>query len=141
MLKEWTDHDVMDRMKGFYEKHPELTRTPDIPILDWSGEEAQDKEVLSTAVRAEDIVQDEGYARSYLDCIEDPEAESKKLVEELVVFYVTRSGCMQGAFETAQLILDLSAITYGRPHYQPDLEYIRKSIEKLLADLSERPDK
>ena len=138
MLKDWKDEDVIERMKDFYEKHPELARTPDIPVLDWSGGGTQDHEALSADVRAEDIVQDEGYARSYLDCIKDPEADSKKLVEELVVYYVTRLEFRQGAFETAQILLDISAMTYGQPHYQPDLGYIQRSIMKLSGEESTR---
>ena len=140
MLKEWTDQDVIERMRGFYEEHAELARTPEIPVLDWSGEEAHGHEAPSKTVCAEDILQNEGYARNYLDSIKDPRAESKRLVEELVVFYVTRAGCRDGAFETAQLLLRISAVTYGPPKYKPDLDYVRKSIERLLGDKAERPN-
>ena len=140
MLKEWTDRDVIERMKGFFEEHSELARTPDIPVLNWYGEEAHGHKVPSKTVRPEDILRNEGFARNYLDSIKDPTAESKRLVEELVVFYVTRAGCKDGAFETAQLLLRISAVTYGPPKYQPDLDYIRKSIDRLLGDKAERPN-
>ncbi|TFG99037.1 MAG: ATP-binding protein, partial [Candidatus Thorarchaeota archaeon] len=68
MKRKWTNDDVIARMRDFYEKYSEFTKTPKPPVL-LEADEVRDQESLSIAVQVEDIIQDDGFQELYLKAI------------------------------------------------------------------------
>jgi len=138
MLREWTDKDVIDRMRTFYEQHEEFARTPDIPVVSWTRTISEEKTV-ALAVQIEDIVSDEVYTENYSVCTRDPEAESKRLIERLAVHYAcSLSSGEEDLLDVARTILDLTGVMHGAPPYEPDIDVMREMIQSAQENRAKK---
>ena len=117
MKSNWSDEEVKEHMADFYTDHPEFAETPEIPILD-PAEVIVDRELLALRVQVEDIVRSDGFRTNYYDCITGEDAEEVHALEELIIYYATRT--IASGIPVAEVItvfLDTMKTVYGEPPY------------------------
>ncbi|TFH06789.1 MAG: ATP-binding protein [Candidatus Thorarchaeota archaeon] len=130
MKSNWSDAEVIERMKQFYSGHPEFAKTPDIPQLD-SPEVIIDRDLLALRVHVEDIVRSEGFRSNYQDCIESGDAEEINALEELIVFYATQVvSSDRPLVEIVDVLIETINTVYGEPPFA--LSYT--TLQRLLRD-------
>ncbi len=128
MKHHWTDDDVAQRMKIFYQEHPEFAATPEIPRLDSLGV-IEDRELVSLRVQVEDIVRSTGYHSNYLKCKENPNAEELRAIEELIVYYSIHYNLLdRSPQETIHAFIDATEAVHGPSPYSLNLHFIQQRI-------------
>ena len=117
MKTNWTDAEVIERMKEFYANHPEFAKTPDIPQLD-PPEVIVDRDLLALRVQIEDIVRSEGFRTNYLDCIGSSDSEEINALEELIVYYAIRVvSSDRPTVDIVNVFIETTNTVYGEPPY------------------------
>ena len=145
MKSNWSDNEVKEHMAEFYAKHPEFASTPEIPVLD-SPQVIIDRELLALRVQVEDIVRSNGFRTNYYDCITGDDPEEVHAIEELIVYYATRT-VISGIplADAISVFLDTMAAVYGEPPYtlnesalsQLIQEHIQTEVSDSRRDLPE----
>jgi len=138
MKRTWTNDDVCQRMKTFYETHPRLARIPKPPVL---REEDVTEESVSNAVRVEDIITSDGFREQYLEAIENKTAQEQHLVEEIVAYYAVHiTAGDPSAIEVAALIIERASDLYGPFPYTPDWTVVRQLIGNHVQHFMDRTE-
>ena len=137
MWNDWTDEDVRERMREFYEAHPGFAKTPDIPVLlspALAGNLTDDS--VSAAVQADDIVQTSVFKELYEQAVaEVKEDTSSHAIEELIAHYSVYLRHTSGhPNEAAHTLGELAADTYGQPSRPLDISL----VERIMAEISSR---
>jgi len=131
MEKIWTDNDLRERMKPFYEKYLDFAKTPEIPILLHQKSE----ESVAFAVQVDDIVNTKTFHSFWAESIlRDQEDLAGRHLEELLAHYAVHLNNIQtSSFEIAEQILESASRTYGNAPRQPNPHIIRKFLEKFQS--------
>jgi len=137
MEKEWTDDDVRERMRAFYEAHPGFAERPDVPVLRPRRSPVptlQDQSV-STAIRTEDVIRTPTFQELWEEAISIDEADSdNSQLERLIAQYACNLAFLQGTPEkTAQAMLEVAMDVYGAPSKVPNQALIRQLIAEHMA--------
>ena len=137
MWNDWTDEDVRERMREFYEAHPSFAKTPDIPVLlspASAGSLTDDS--VSVSVQADDIVQTSVFKELYEQAVtEVKEDTSSRALEELIAHYSVYLRHISGhPIGADHALVELAAAAYGQPSRPPDISL----IERLMAEISSR---
>jgi len=137
MWNDWTDEDIRERMREFYEAHPDFAKTPDIPVLlsPASAGSLTDGSV-SVSVQADDIVQTSVFKELYEQAVtEVKEDTSSHAIEELIAHYSVYLRHISGhPIGAAHALVELAAAAYGPSPRPPDISL----IERLMAEISSR---
>lgn len=135
MSRSWTNDDVRERMRKFYEAHPEFARTPEAPTL---PDADAVEEAISYAVQIEDTVTGSGFREQYLEMTEDPTAQDQHLAEEIIAYYASHiASGTPSAFEVASLLAERSSELYGIVPYKLDWVLVRQLIGNHADSLSD----
>jgi hypothetical protein len=128
MKTNWTDDEVIQRMKKFYLEHPEFAITPEIPSLD-SSEVIEDRELISLRVQVEDIVGSHGYRKNYTECMKKSNAEELCAIEELIVYYATNAVNSDKPFQdVVRVFIDVTEAIHGPTPYKLNQGHIQQLI-------------
>jgi hypothetical protein len=135
MNQVWSDDDVRERMREFYESHPEFAKTPEIPVLD-----NIEPPVDSLSVEVEDIVNTTTFQNLYLEAITRDEKDPiGRELEHLIAHYALHLPHHQRTpSELALLLLEDSFNAHGLPATQPDTGLIQRLIDESLAQSESR---
>jgi hypothetical protein len=137
MWHDWTDEDVRERMRKFYEEHPSFAKTPDIPVLLSPISDANlTDDSVSVTVQVDDIVQTSVFKELYEQAVtEVKEDTSSHALEELIAHYSVYLRHISGhPIGAAHALVELTAVAYGPPSRPPDINL----IERLVAEISSR---
>jgi hypothetical protein len=137
MWNNWTDEDVRERMREFYEAHPDFAKTPDIPVLlSPPSAGSLNDDSVSVTVQADDIVQTSVFEELYEQAVtEVKEDTSSHALEELIAHYSIYLRHISGhPIGAAHALVELAAAAYGQPPRPPDIGL----IEGLMAEISSR---
>jgi hypothetical protein len=136
MQRFWSDDEVRERMREFYEAHPGFAKQPNIPVLEPMSvvAEVPENDSLSLAIQVEDIVQTTAFRDLYLEAVSEDEAnpEGRKLEDIIAHYAVHLPHLSRDARSLAVLLLDSASAIHGPPAVQPDMDHLSHLvIEKL----------
>jgi hypothetical protein len=135
MNQVWSDDDVREKMREFYETHPEFAKTPEIPVLD-NIEPPVDR----LSIEVEDIVNTTTFQTLYLEAITSDEKDPTcRELEHLIAHYAIHLPHLQRTpNELAMLLLEDSFNVHGPPATPPDTDLIQRLIKESLAQSENR---
>ena len=129
MNRMWSDEDVRERMKKFYDEHPEFAKTPDIPVLPTRDVSAVGEDDVAAALRLDDIVQTTAFKDVLLQSLEETESEA---FEEVFAHYAVHLTPPSGSvLETALVLSELAEATYGPFSRSVNSQTLQELIDKL----------
>jgi hypothetical protein len=140
MKRKWTNKDVVERMKDFYNTHRKFAKTPEPPVL-LDIDETQEQESVSIAVQVEEIVRDEGFRNLYLGAVEESSDGTVNSIEELLSYYAVHlAGDSPLVFGTVNLLQERASDLYGAPPKSIQSDVIRRLVGKYVKQLSENSE-
>ncbi|MFW9889096.1 MAG: ATP-binding protein, partial [Candidatus Thorarchaeota archaeon] len=129
MKRSWTDDDVRERMKPFYETHPGFAKRPEIPVLMPHRIPLAD----ASTIQIEDVIETPTFWKLWAEAVAIDEADSSNdRLAWLIASYACNLGPICGTPEqTAQVLLELATDEYGAPPNPPDMALIRQLIAEI----------
>ncbi len=142
MKRVWTDKDVREVMRSFYEAHPGFAKLPEIPVLldmrnrsPIFGEDS-----VPLVIQIEDVVQTTAFAEFYEDAIsvDSESSDSHKLERLISSFAVSLTHCPGTPMQRAQVLLEVASDVYGAPSKPPNQKLLRTLISEALSEVPDR---
>lgn len=139
MAHRWSDEDVRERMKQFYQNHPELARKPPIPHFAQLPLTGFDSSV-SNAVLIDDMVQDDSFRKLYFEVLRYSESGQQRgySLEELIAYCAVHlDGVETTPLEISKQILELASAAYGDPPIPVDWDLVREFMVTFESGVSD----
>ncbi|MFQ5911450.1 MAG: hypothetical protein ACE5IJ_12140, partial [Thermoplasmata archaeon] len=134
MKRMWTDDDVRERMRSFYETHPEFAKRPEIPVLRRRKRHDLEESAVSLAIQLDDIIRTSAFEKVFLESVAEAERDSEsEALEELFAYYALHLGHLSGsALDVALIMAELVEAAYGPLPRRPN----PRTIQQLISDIS-----
>jgi len=132
MHQRWTDAHVRERMRTFYDAHPDFAKTPEIPDLGKRPVIPQE----SLIIQVEDIVETATFRDLYLEAVvEDENDPLGRQLEDVIAHYAVHLPHLsQPPAQLAVLLLEQAMDVHGPPIIKPDMDLISKLVAEKLKD-------
>ncbi|MFQ5884108.1 MAG: ATP-binding protein [Thermoplasmata archaeon] len=134
MKRRWTDDDVRERMRSFYETHPGFAKRPEIPVLRRRKSHDLEENAVSMAIQLDDVIRTSAFQKVLRETVAETERDSKsEALEELFAHYALHLGHFSGsALDVALIIAELVEAAYGLLPRHPN----PRTIQRLISEIS-----
>lgn len=126
----WTDDEVRERMRPFYEAHPRFAETPRIPEPVTFGSSPTYSPPEEVAYRVDELVQTIAFRDLYMDALEDLEADPSSLaLEEVIAEYTLGLSHLRASpMVIAQTVFETASATHGLPLRGVNMSIVRQIL-------------
>ncbi|MFQ5885211.1 MAG: hypothetical protein ACE5IO_08950, partial [Thermoplasmata archaeon] len=134
MKHRWTDDDVRERMRSFYETHSEFAKRPEIPVLRRRNSHDLEESAVSMTIQLDDIIRSSVFEKVLRESVAEMEgAYESEALEELFAHYALHLGHASGsALDIALIMAELVEAAYGPLPRHPN----PRTIQRLISDIS-----
>ncbi|MHA2081258.1 MAG: ATP-binding protein [Candidatus Thorarchaeota archaeon] len=131
MKRMWSDGDVRERMREFYDAHPKFAETPEIPVLPTRDSSTISESDLSLGFQLDDIVQTTAFREAHTHSLEDTESSA---IEREVAHYAFHLTPLGGSIiETALVLVELAEAAYGPFPRKVNIQALQELINELSS--------
>jgi hypothetical protein len=136
MDRTWSDEDVRERMKEFYEAHPEFAKTPDIPVLSKLTDSIICDSDVSVGLQLDEIIQTSAFKESLTSSLTEVEANPKsEALEELFAQYAFHlTPPSESVLEVAFVLVELAETEYGPFSRSVNSQTLQLQISELSSN-------